>query len=267
MRTPKKRGFTLIELLVVIAIIALLMGILLPVLSKAREAALRSACSNQLRQIGVAVATYAGNFDGALPNIIEPPPSTKPETHPYVAYKDKDKVNDKLWPYRLACLYEAKIIREPKLFYCPSNRDPGRMYKSYIEPTEWGTLPQTTPENNTNQWVRIGYEWFPVDKNADMQPFSVDGVLPPAPKALSLRFDKVSPSLAYVTDVMRTRTWISHKSGKIYGLNLLYIDGHVVFCSDQNIFRKATWDMDPSGGNANTIMAIYYAHVLEFGAQ
>jgi hypothetical protein len=222
----------------------------------------------------VAVTTYAGDFDGALPNIIEPPTSTKQETHPYVAYKDKDQVNGKLWPYRLACLYEAKIIRDPKLFYCPSNRDPSRMYKSYIEPSgsntsnEWGTLPQKY--NTTNQWVRTGYEWFPVDKNPAMVPFSVQvggSTLPPPPLNLSVRFDKVSPSLAYVTDVMRTRDWISHKSGKVYGLNLLYTDGHVVFCSDQNIFRLKTWDLDPSEKNALEIMAIYYAHALELRAR
>lgn len=117
----KRKAFTLIELLVVIAIIAILAAILFPVLSRAREAAQRTACLSNQRQIGMALMMYLSDYDGTFPIFYaynSQPPAGKPghkgvevQLNPYVAGSFKQDPNT-------GQLYASLN----KMFRCPLDR-------------------------------------------------------------------------------------------------------------------------------------------------
>jgi prepilin-type N-terminal cleavage/methylation domain-containing protein len=87
-----RRAFTLIELLVVIAIIAVLAGLLLPALARAKESGRSSVCTSNLRQIGLASMTYSMDFNGHLPSFrgwlyTKPGDLTTGSLYPYLSSK------------------------------------------------------------------------------------------------------------------------------------------------------------------------------------
>lgn len=236
----KKAGFTLIELLVVIAIIALLMGILMPAMSRVREVAKRTVCCSQLKQVGIAIPLYAQDNDNRMPYYGDP-------MHPYAIYRDEWRDSDgKLTPMKVALLYEEGYIPEPRVFYCPSNLLDLYKFESYNNPKPWGSLPQNYNTSDAqggshNQWIRMGYTFFPVDRRPKIDP-TTDAPADTAPKLTS-----VDPSVPYMTDTIRNRQHISHQRQDNFVINALFSDGHVVTCNDKSVFDNEVWTLYDNG--------------------
>jgi len=121
---PARRGFTLIELLVVIAIIALLVSILVPSLSRARDLAKQVMCKTNQHALGVAINMYAVENRDEVPQAFGALGAGDPGYYTwacasragnYMYYADK--------PLGLALLYESKQVADPSVFYCPSMKD------------------------------------------------------------------------------------------------------------------------------------------------
>ena len=121
---PERDGFSLIELLVVIATLSLLIAILLPALSQARHQARRAACAGNLRQVGMAIHLYAGDFDDTIPF----GPSGRPVTGSNF-YTVTGNVTSLLSledgaPVGLGLLLKDYLSHQPTVLFCPGADQP-----------------------------------------------------------------------------------------------------------------------------------------------
>ena len=115
-----RHGFTFIELLVVIAIIAVLTALLLPALATAQQAARKAACLSNLRQIGLAIQSYAGDNEGKIPYGPKAPPFTSPASfYPSTGAPTSLLSLQGGAPAGLGLMLRQHLAAQPRVLFCP----------------------------------------------------------------------------------------------------------------------------------------------------
>jgi prepilin-type N-terminal cleavage/methylation domain-containing protein len=107
---PRLKAFTLIELLVVIAIIAILISLLVPAVQKVREAAARTTCQNNLKQIGLAMHNYNGVYKRVPP--VEGVSAASGLASPYGTFKTPDGTNGTIFFFLLPYVEQGPLYNQ-----------------------------------------------------------------------------------------------------------------------------------------------------------
>src|SRR5438105_4806465 len=124
MRIDRRRAFTLVELLVVIAIIALLIAVLLPVLARAKEAASRTVCLSNHRQLITAISFYGNDNKGFIPhcNWLGQEGAARCPGWLYDSTKNFGGTYKNEDDLKSGALY--RYVRSPKIYRCPLDPPP-----------------------------------------------------------------------------------------------------------------------------------------------
>jgi prepilin-type N-terminal cleavage/methylation domain-containing protein len=259
MRKASRRAFTLIELLVVIAIIAILAAILFPVFAKARERAKQSTCINNMKQIGIAMITYTGDYEDTFPAWTPPGQVGLISTEDFKATKENALYMggrlDIFTPAGANATISLQLdpyIKSRAVWSCPSD------WGMYRQQDDWGGVKPKTPlafkdwhlNGDTTGTKRVGVSYGYRGTNLSSQDTPLLGKRDPAHVALA-----GYPTSAVKQPSTRAmfwdhRAWHNAGSNDAYAdivrrgkIEILFIDGHVT------TEAKADLDSGKSGAN------------------
>jgi prepilin-type N-terminal cleavage/methylation domain-containing protein/prepilin-type processing-associated H-X9-DG protein len=196
-----RRAFTLVELLVVTGIIALLIGLLMPSLVKAREAAKRTECLSNLRQVNDAFHFYAMNNHDQVPLGYRAAAGVGIKQYNSMVYSSTTKKF-----VLFGWLYRAGLMKTPQMFFCPSEGNEQEMLNTELNPWPPGT------DGNPSMQAYEGYGCRP-DYLIPDDP--VDGTI--LPKLTQFKNKAILADLTAAPARVDSR----HRTG----INVLYGDG------------------------------------------
>lgn len=191
-----RRGFSLIELLVSISIIAMLIGILLPALPRARDAARRAACAVNMRSVGQAIELYKNQYREVFPK-------AKYMPDPWLSGSKSPGFNVAMLDF---------LDRESPAYKCPGDRD--------IFSIEWQDK-STTPPTTRKGGMSYTYVTALAGEKVEQSFFATYLKLTPSNTPLMYDFDNGTFDTQPGTEVKSVTTPFFHRVR-----NVLFADGH-----------------------------------------